>query len=88
MNAPTHLQRQPIADAQRMPCLLSMLAAALLLAGCTTPIKVAPSLPTSEGHLGTARDAAPVANVPAPVRISGTVPPPKLQPGLATCDSR
>lgn len=84
MNAPTHLQRQPIADAQRMPCLLSMLAAALLLAGCTTPIKVAPSLPTSEGHLGTARDAAPVANVPAPVRISGTVPPPKPAEKVAT----
>ena len=84
MNAPTHLQRQPIADAQCMPCLLSMLAAALLLAGCTTPIKVAPSLPTSEGHLGTARDAAPVANVPAPVRISGTVPPPKPAEKVAT----
>jgi MSHA type pilus biogenesis protein MshL len=84
MNAPTHLQRQPIADAKRMPCLLSMLAAALLLAGCTTPIKVAPSLPMSEGHLGTAREAAPVANVPAPVRISGTVPPPKPAEKVAT----
>jgi general secretion pathway protein D len=84
MNAPTHLQRQPIADAQRVPCLLSMLAAALLLAGCTTPIKVAPSLPTSEGHLSAARDAAPVANVPAPVRISGTVPPPKPAEKVAT----
>lgn len=84
MNAPTHPQRQPIADARVAPRLLSTLAAAILLSACDTLIKVAPSLPQSEGHLTAARELAPVADVPAPVRVTGLVPPPKPAEKVST----
>jgi len=84
MNAPSHPQRQAIADARVVPCLLSMLGASLLLAGCTTPVKVKPELPQSLGHLTNERDSVPVPDVPAPVRISGLVPPPKPAEKVAT----
>jgi len=84
MNAPTYPQRQSIAAARVAPCLLATFTAAMLLAGCSTPIKVAPALPQSEGHLTAARETAPVADMPAPVRISGLVPPPKPAEKVAT----
>ncbi|MCE2949907.1 MAG: type II secretion system protein GspD [bacterium] len=84
MNAPTHPQRQTIAEARAVPCLLSGLAAALMLAGCNTPVKVKPELPQSLGHLTTEREKVPAADVPPPVRISGLVPPPKAAEKVAT----
>ncbi|MFN9153317.1 MAG: secretin N-terminal domain-containing protein, partial [bacterium] len=84
MNAPTDTQRQPIADARLMPCLFSTLVAAMLLAGCGTPVKVAPALPQSEGHLTAAREPAPVGDLPPPVRVSGLVPPPRPAEKVAT----
>ncbi|MBY0439998.1 MAG: secretin N-terminal domain-containing protein [Burkholderiales bacterium] len=84
MNAPSHPQRQTIAEARALPRLASALAVALLAAGCTTPVKVKPELPQSQGHLTTEREKAPVADVPAPVRITGLVPPPKPAEKVAT----
>jgi MSHA type pilus biogenesis protein MshL len=84
MNAPIHPQWQSIAEASVAARLLSGFAAILLTAGCTTPVKVKPELPQSQGHLTSAREAAPVADVPAPVRITGLVPPPKPAEKVAT----
>lgn len=88
MNASTQPQRPAIADARvahcSAPAPLLMLAAAMLLAGCNTPVKVTPDLPRSEGHLGAAREQTPVADLPAPVRITGLVPQPRPAEKVAT----
>lgn len=84
MTASSPRLRPAIAAAKVVPCLVHALGIALVTSGCTTPVRVAPELPRSPGHLAADRGIAPVPDIPAPVRSFGQVPPPKPVEKAAT----
>ena len=55
---------------------LSYLSLALLLSGCATNLSNYPHLPQSEGHI-TAKPAPEAGEIPAPVKTTAFLPPPK-----------
>ncbi len=63
---------------------LALAACAALMAACSTPVKVRPELPRSEGHLDRTRESAPVADLPLPVLAGDLVPPPAPRTAPAT----
>jgi MSHA type pilus biogenesis protein MshL len=69
---------------RRATWLPAALTLAAVLAGCANGPRVAPDVPRSEGHLTVERQAPAAAQVPAPVRITGLVPPPKPAQKLIT----
>ncbi|MGH8754830.1 MAG: hypothetical protein ACREU0_03205, partial [Burkholderiales bacterium] len=62
---------------------LSYFSLALLLSGCATNLSNYPHLPQSEGHI-TAKPAPEAGEIPAPVKTTAFLPPPKAVEKLQT----
>ena len=73
MNAHQKIQRHAVTG----------IVVSLLLPGCSQ-IQVRPEMTRSEGHLTAQREVTPPSQVPAPVRVSGLVPPPRPVEKVAT----
>jgi len=65
--------------ARSLASLLVLAIAGGPLAGCSTPVRVKPELPRSEGHLDRAREPATAPDLPLPVLAGDLVPPPQAQ---------